>query len=63
MLQAMYLPANHAWAVVYPDRSICGIGSENRHLFESKKELRNTLRRLGLTLDHDRVIIGGNFEQ
>jgi hypothetical protein len=47
-MKAVWLPANQCWCVVFGD-ALCGIGSANRYLFNTKAELIWELKQCGIT--------------
>lgn len=57
MLRAVFLRANQAWSIMDSNNNLIGIGPTNQTLFESRKELLGVLRRCGLTLNKNTVVL------
>ena len=55
MTRIVYLTANNAWAVQFGD-SLIGVGVHNQYLFNTRKELRDTLKQCGLKIDGNKIV-------
>lgn len=54
-MRVTYLFALQSWAVMWGER-IIGIGSHNQYLFNSQRELLETLEKCGLSLYNNKVV-------